>query len=88
MTSQITALDEPTPFVDQQVRGRFKTFVHEHRFEQLPIGSRITDTIAVASPAFGSLVGRLVRVPYLRGSSPSATRIFSTRSAEPPAAAR
>lgn len=66
MTSQITALDEPTHLVDQQVRGPFKTFVHEHRFEQLPIGSRMTDTITVASPAFGSLVERHVLVPYLR----------------------
>ncbi|MBW9119069.1 SRPBCC family protein [Microbacterium trichothecenolyticum] len=66
MTSQITALDEPTHFVDQQVRGPFKTFVHEHRFEQLPTGSRMMDTITVASPTFGSLVERLVLVPYLR----------------------
>ena len=66
MTSQITALDEPTRFVDQQVRGPFKTFIHEHRFEQLAHGARMTDTITVASPAFGSLAERLVLVPYLR----------------------
>jgi len=66
MTSQITALDEPTRFVDQQVRGPFKTFVHEHRFEQLTNGTRMTDTITVASPIFGTLAERLVLVPYLR----------------------
>jgi ligand-binding SRPBCC domain-containing protein len=66
MTSQITALDRPSHFTDGQVRGPFKTFVHEHRFEQLATGSRMTDTITVASPIFGALVERLVLAPYLR----------------------
>ena len=66
LTSQITALDHPSRFVDQQVRGPFKTFVHEHRFEQLPAGSRMTDTITLASPIFGTLAERLVLVPYMR----------------------
>ena len=66
MTSQITVLDRPTLFVDQQVRGPFKTFIHEHRFEQRATGSRMTDTITLASPIFGSLAERLVLVPYLR----------------------
>lgn len=66
MTSQITALDRPTHFTDQQVRGPFKTFIHEHRFEQLPTGARMIDAITVASPVFGSLAERLVLVPYLR----------------------
>lgn len=66
MTSQITALDRPTHFTDRQVRGPFRTFVHEHRFEQLATGSRMTDTVTVASPVFGSIVEKLVLVPYLR----------------------
>lgn len=66
MTSQITALERPTHFTDQQVRGPFKTFVHEHRFEQLAAGSRMTDTITLASPVFGALAERLMLVPYLR----------------------
>ncbi len=66
MTSQITALDEPTHFVDQQVRGPFRSFIHEHRFEQFPTGSRMTDIITIASPVLGSLAERLVLVPYLR----------------------
>lgn len=72
MTSQITALDRPTLFIDQQVRGPFKAFVHEHRFEQLATGSRMTDRITLASPIFGSLAERLVLVPYLR-------RLIATR---------
>jgi ligand-binding SRPBCC domain-containing protein len=66
LTSKITVLDRPTQFVDQQVRGPFKSFIHEHRFEQLDDRSRMTDVITVASPIFGSLAERLVLVPYLR----------------------
>jgi len=66
MTSNITALERPTRFTDEQVRGPFPTFVHEHRFEQLATGSRMTDTITLASPVFGVWAERLVLVPYLR----------------------
>ena len=66
MTSKITALETPTRFVDQQVRGPFKSFVHEHRFEPAGDGCRMTDTITVGSPIFGWLAERAVLVPYLR----------------------
>lgn len=66
MTSEISELDRPTRFVDQQVRGPFKAFVHEHRFESRPTGSRMTDHITVGSPIFGRLAERLILVPYLR----------------------
>lgn len=66
MTSQITALAEPHRFVDQQVAGPFRSFVHEHLFEDTPNGCRMTDTITLASPVFGVLAERLVLVPYLR----------------------
>lgn len=66
MTSKITELNQPTRFVDQQVRGPFKSFVHEHRFESAGDGCRMTDTITVGSPVFGRLVERTILVPYLR----------------------
>jgi ligand-binding SRPBCC domain-containing protein len=66
MTSKITALEEPTRFVDQQLRGPFKTFIHEHRFDTTTHGSRMTDTITVGAPIFGRLAECLVLVPYLR----------------------
>jgi ligand-binding SRPBCC domain-containing protein len=66
MTSKVTALDRPTRFVDEQVKGPFKSFVHEHTYEQVAGESRMTDTITVASPIFGALVERVVLVPYLR----------------------
>jgi ligand-binding SRPBCC domain-containing protein len=66
MTSKITELERPARFVDQQVKGPFKTFVHEHRFESVGEGCRMTDTITVGSPIFGRLAERIVLVPYLR----------------------
>ena len=66
MTSEITEVDRPSRFVDRQVKGPFRSFAHEHVFEQVDGGSRMTDTITLASPIFGRLVERIVLVPYLR----------------------
>lgn len=66
MTSRITALDRPDRFVDEQVRGPFRSFRHEHTFARTEGGTLMTDTLTVASPVFGRLAERLVLVPYLR----------------------
>ena len=66
MTSRITALDRPTRFVDEQVRGPFRWFRHEHRFDDVTGVTTMTDTIDLASPIFGILAERAVLVPYLR----------------------
>lgn len=66
MTSRITAVDRPARFVDEQVRGPFRSFHHEHRFAQQGEVAAMTDTITLASPVFGALAERLVLVPYLR----------------------
>lgn len=66
LTSRITALDAPRRFVDEQVRGPFRTFHHEHVFVAEGTGTRMTDTITLASPIFGAIVEPLILVPYLR----------------------
>jgi uncharacterized protein (UPF0548 family)/ligand-binding SRPBCC domain-containing protein len=66
MTSRITEWDAPRRFVDEQVRGPFRVFRHEHRFETDAEGTLMTDVISVSSPVFGRLAERLVLVPYLR----------------------
>lgn len=66
MTSRVTALEEPSRFVDEQVRGPFRLFVHEHRFEEIGTATTMTDTITLASPIGGRAVERLLLVPYLR----------------------
>ncbi|GAA1992006.1 hypothetical protein GCM10009718_32170 [Isoptericola halotolerans] len=66
MTVQVTALDRPRRFVDEQVSGPFGSFVHEHEFTDDAGATRMTDTITVASPMLGHLAERLVLVPSLR----------------------
>ncbi|MGZ0710903.1 SRPBCC family protein (plasmid) [Coraliomargarita sp. W4R53] len=66
MTSKVTELQEPARFVDQQVSEPFKTFVHEHRFEPVGDGCRMTDTLTVGAPFLGRLAERVFLVPYLR----------------------
>ena len=71
MTSLITALDRPRRFVDEQVRGPFRIFRHEHLFRAEHPGTVMVDTLTIGSPAFGvPLIGtiaeRMILVPYLR----------------------
>ena len=58
MTSRITEMTAPTRFVDEQVRGPFRRFRHEHRFERVGDGTLMLDTIDFTSP--GGPIGRLV----------------------------
>jgi ligand-binding SRPBCC domain-containing protein len=64
MTSQITALEAPHRFVDEQVRGPFARFRHEHRFEPSARGTQMVDTIEFRAP-LGPL-GRIAEVLVLR----------------------
>ncbi|WP_368860279.1 SRPBCC family protein [Isoptericola croceus] len=66
MTSLITALERPHRFVDEQVRGPFRSFVHEHEFTEAAGTTRMTDRITIAAPVLGRVAERLVLVPYLR----------------------
>ncbi|MDR6906057.1 ligand-binding SRPBCC domain-containing protein [Agromyces sp. 3263] len=66
MTSRITSLERPHRFVDEQVRGPFRSFRHEHSFAPDAAATVMVDTLTIASPIFGRLAERLVLVPYLR----------------------
>ncbi|PVZ96304.1 cyclase [Amnibacterium flavum] len=68
MTSRITAQDRPTSFVDEQVRGPFRRFRHQHLFEATPGGSRMRDVVEFSAPfgPIGRVVERLVLARYLR----------------------
>lgn len=50
MTSQITELDRPNRFVDEQLRGPFKRFYHEHVFEDIEGGTKMSDFIEFDAP--------------------------------------
>lgn len=50
MTSQLTELEEPDRFVDEQLRGPFKTFRHEHCFRPVADGTDMLDSIVFRAP--------------------------------------
>ncbi|TLM81756.1 SRPBCC family protein [Pseudarthrobacter sp. NamE2] len=64
MSSRVTALDFPRSFVDEQVRGPFKSFRHVHEFEATAGGSIMTDRVEFTAP-FG-LLGRVLEQMVLR----------------------
>ena len=68
MTSAITAYERPLRFVDEQSRGPFLYWHHEHRFEQFGSATRMTDRILFAAPfgIFGRLAERLILNRYMR----------------------
>lgn len=68
MTSTITELDRPHRFVDEQVKGPFKLFRHEHLFEPVASGTRLVDHVEFEAPlgVLGRAAERLVLARYLR----------------------
>jgi ligand-binding SRPBCC domain-containing protein len=68
LTTAITAMDAPDSFIDEQVKGPFRRFHHEHRFMASPGGTTMIDTVTFDAP-FG-LIGRVaekaVLARYLR----------------------
>jgi len=68
MTSKVTALERPRRFVDEQVRGPFRSFHHEHLFEHVDGGTRMIDRIRFDAPVgpIGRLVEWAVLASYLK----------------------
>lgn len=62
--SEITALDPPHRFVDEQCRGPYRFWRHEHKFAEQDGGSAILDTVCYAIP-FDFLTHRLFVRPDL-----------------------
>ncbi|TFD55110.1 cyclase [Cryobacterium frigoriphilum] len=68
LTSRITAMTSPTSFTDEQVRGPFRYFTHEHVFLPHGVGTLMIDRVSFAAPfgPLGRVVERLVLATYLR----------------------
>lgn len=68
MTSRITALEFPTSFTDEQVRGPFTSFRHVHEFRPTQTGCVMTDRVEFTAPfgVLGRLAERLVLRRYLQ----------------------
>jgi ligand-binding SRPBCC domain-containing protein len=57
--SEITAWEPPHRFVDEQRRGPYRLWIHEHRFQTWDSGTHVTDFVRYAVPG-GVLVDRLL----------------------------
>jgi ligand-binding SRPBCC domain-containing protein len=64
ITSEVIAFEEGVQFTDAQVKGPFAKFVHTHRVEPAPEGTRMTDTIEYEAP--GGLVGLILTNDRIR----------------------
>lgn len=68
MTSRVTELERPRRFVDEQTRGPFRRFHHEHEFQPSETGTTMIDRISFDAPLgpLGRLVEQVALGSYLR----------------------
>jgi ligand-binding SRPBCC domain-containing protein len=76
LTSRITEFDPPKLFVDEMVRGAFRSFRHEHQFHEISGGTEVVDIFDYTAP-LGPL-GRLADLLFL---SRYMTRLLRDRNA-------
>lgn len=69
--SLISVWEPPVRFIDEQLRGPYRMWHHEHRFSEENGGTLVTDEVQYRVPG-GRLVNRLFVAPDLR-------KIFSYR---------
>jgi ligand-binding SRPBCC domain-containing protein len=69
--SQITAWEPPHRFVDEQIRGPYRLWIHEHKFEAKDQGTLVRDDVHYAVP-FDPLIHKLMVQPDVK-------RIFAYR---------
>jgi ligand-binding SRPBCC domain-containing protein len=76
LTSRVIEFEFPRRFVDEQTRGPFRSFRHEHIFEADGSGSVMIDRVNFSAPfgVLGLLAERLVLAKYMR-------RVIEDRSA-------
>jgi ligand-binding SRPBCC domain-containing protein len=56
--SRITVWDPPHRFVDEQVRGPYRVWIHEHRFSDKASGTLCEDSVEYA-PLGGTVINKL-----------------------------
>lgn len=73
--TEITVWEPPYRFVDTQLRGPYRKWVHEHRFQACPFGTDMVDRVEYEIPA-----GPLEPLIQAWFVGPSVQRIFDHRS--------
>jgi ligand-binding SRPBCC domain-containing protein len=60
-TTKITDVEDPFFFADEQIKGPYKLWRHEHMFEIVPGGVKITDTVTyeIGKSFLGWIAGKL-----------------------------
>jgi ligand-binding SRPBCC domain-containing protein len=81
MTSKIVEWDRPSRFVDEQERGPFAMFRHEHLFELHEGGTRMTDRVAFRAPLgpIGVLVEKALLGRYMHGLIQTRNRYLASK---------
>jgi ligand-binding SRPBCC domain-containing protein len=69
--SKISVWEPPHRFVDRQIRGPYRVWIHEHTFAEVDGGTLVGDTVEYAAPG-GMLLQKLFLARDLR-------RIFAYR---------
>lgn len=66
-TSKISAMQSPVFFIDEMVRGDFKSFYHEHHFKATGNGTIVIDKLIFETPygIFGKCLNRIYLKSYL-----------------------
>ena len=64
LTSKITEFESPNFFVDEMLKGAFKSFKHEHHFTEIKEGTVMKDIFVYTSP-FG-ILGKLADTLFLK----------------------
>ena len=66
--TRISRWDPPAEFVDAQLKGPYKTWVHRHRFTEVPAGTLIQDDVEYALPLypFGEIASPIVNLQVRR----------------------
>src|SRR6202012_2872519 len=66
-TSKITSMQAPVMFVDEMVKGDFKSFRHQHYFKQIENGTILIDIVEFESPYgfIGRMLNKLMLKKYV-----------------------
>ena len=59
--TEITVWEPPFRFIDVQLKGPYRKWIHEHRFEKLEAGTKMTDLVEYAVPGgpFASIINKV-----------------------------